>query len=74
MCIILEWVWVNRNGPITEMVDLNPAQNGGKNFFHAMLPPMTQVRNEVTACQTMPSYVLFFEVGGWFYNFFLTFL
>ena len=29
----LEWVWVNRNGPITEMVDLNPAQNGGKNFF-----------------------------------------
>ena len=29
----IEWVWVNRNGPITEMVDLNPAQNGGKNFF-----------------------------------------
>ena len=30
---LIEWVWVNRNGPITETVDLNPAQNGGKNFF-----------------------------------------
>ena len=69
----VEWVWVNRNGPNTEMVDFNPAQNGGKNFFHAMLPPMTQVQNGVTACQTMPSSVLFCEVGGWFYIFFLTF-
>ena len=29
----IELVWVNRNGPNTETVDLNPAQNGGKNFF-----------------------------------------
>ena len=32
ICII-EWVWVNQNGPNTKMVDFNPAQNGGKNFF-----------------------------------------
>ena len=30
---VLEWVWVNRNGHNTETVDLNPAQNGGKNLF-----------------------------------------
>ena len=39
----IEWVWVNRNGPNTETVIFNCAQNGGKNFFHAMLPPKTQL-------------------------------
>ena len=41
----------------------------GKTFFHAMLPPMTQVQNELTACKTAPSFILFCKVGRWFYVF-----
>ena len=29
----IEWVWVNQNGPNTEMVIFNCTQNGRKNFF-----------------------------------------
>ena len=63
----VEEVWVNQNGPNTETVDFNPAQNGWKNFFHSILPPMTQVQNEVPASKTMPSSILFHKVGRWFY-------
>ena len=65
----IEWVWVNRNGPNI----FNPDQNHGKNFFHAMLPPMTQLQNEVPMCNPASSSVLFHQVGGWFYIFDLVF-